>query len=437
MESRAKLSGRWVAVIILASYAILYVSLEPRSTRKGEQRTLGLPNASTAVDKAHLPLTQYGPALRRESRPLELFRDVIVDEYHSRGSINVACYVKLPNWWYRDNLIPNTQKFLMKMTTDLGYAAKEIDALRKISMHEQEARRLKLPWLVAGSSNTSNPFYCRGYDQEDSNSCQATQTFPKTFPLKVQERLRAKPYLAAFVVPFLKGQGYVYDEVKTPPALQRFMKSILGQLALTHSVGINNLDLSGDRNILVDSDGDAVLFDWNGAIAMGEKLYNSEHSFSIIPPEAWIEEVEGHEIKMMSVSAFDVWSVGIMFARILFYPCRWASHTTYERTKDRLQATILALGGNTVVPVDEGVSVDFAEFAGMNQTIKTNTDFIPHLVGKHKKESCPESSFEFLSSLSENERVQALDLLGSMMKISPLDRPGCNALLKHPFLSSV
>ena len=146
-----------------------------------------------------------------------------------------------------------------------------------------------------------NPFYCDGV--KGNTNC-SSLAFPESFPNRVQRYLREAPHLAAFVVPYAEGKGYVFDELHTLDEVRHFMKSLLGQLAHAHSVGINYLDLSGNRNVFVDHDGTAILFDWNGALAIGEKAYNAENNFAIIPPEAWMDQVQGHDFKMMSVSAW-------------------------------------------------------------------------------------------------------------------------------------
>ena len=212
--------------------------------------------------------------------------------------------------------------------------------------------------------------------------------------------------------------------------IRYFLRSLLGQLAHAHSVGINNLDLSGDRNVFVDHDGSAILFDWNGAIAVGEKSFNEEHNFGILPPEAWIEQLQGHEMKMMSISAFDVWSVGVMFARLIYYPCRWTYQHSSSHLADRLKETIMALGGNTAIPVDNELTVDLADEMGINGTLLLQDRQFQPLLGR----KCTQSTFPLLEGSTEEDKQQALDFLQSIMKISPLDRPDCRTLLLHPFL---
>lgn len=370
-------------------------------------------------------LAQY----QEPSRSLRLFEDIRFGEFLNKGSINIVGFVELPDWWHETHDVPKSQKMLIKMTKYHSYAAQEIDALERLNSDEAKARQLKVLPLVAASRNISNPFYCPDRSKDD---CFA---FPDSYPAKVQKRLGKAAYVAVSIVPLREGRGFVYDELighnTTLNEVRIFLKSLLEQLALAHNAGVNNLDLSGGRNVYVDHDGSAILFDWNGAIALGAKSYNEEHAFSILPPEAWLKEVEGHELKMMSISGFDVWSVGIMLARIIFSPCKWTYQNSRHHIKDRLKETILALGGNTVIPVDAEFEIDLAKVAGISDTNgqQHGTQEFQPLLGKCSKTA----SFPLLDSAEEEEKRQVLDLLKSMMTISLLQRPDCNRLLDHPF----
>ena len=382
----------------------------------------------SAPDQVHALSSHFNQHPRRE---LVLFQDVSVGKYHSHGTINVVCFAELPDWYYTLHSVPKSQKYLMKLTTDLSFANKEIDALKRLNSDKEEARRVGILPLIASTPSVENPFYC---ENQTIKNCSALN-FSKSFPRAVERYLRKKPQLAAYIVPYKAGKGYPFNRLHTLQEVRHFMKSMLEQLAHAHGVGINYLDLSGNRNVFVDHDGSAILFDWNGALAVGEKAYNSENNFAIIPPEAWMRTIEGHDVKMTSISAWDVWSAGILFARLIFYPCRWATHCTYPQTKDRIRETILAVGGgNTTIPVDDQVQVDLAEFVGLNES-RRNGEFKPLLVDKSEKQKCNQRSFGMLIASTNEERSHALDFLESMMKISPLDRPDCYTLLQHPFLN--
>lgn len=403
------------------------ISMAPIEQDDTEQRTL----AAGVIDQPSDIVAQ------QQQRRLRLFEDVKIGDFHSKGSINIACFVELPDWWHKMHSVPKSQKMLMKLTTYLSYAEKEIDALERLSADKEKARRLKILPLIAASRNISNPFFCGANDDDDdeTSSCSSALPVPVSIPAKYQRRLRKVPFLAVSIVPLTEGKGLAYQELHTLEEIRIFMRSMLEQLAHAHSVGINNLDLSGNSNVLVDHDGSAILFDWNGAIALGEKAYDAAYAFSIVPPEAWMEEVEGHEFIVMSISAFDVWSVGVMFARLIFYPCRWASQHLHPQTEDRLRETILALGGYTKIPVDGEIEVDLAELVGLNETILQNRPYEFHLADNSGKHRCSEKSFEFLDGITEEEKNQALDFLRSMMQISPFERPDCPTLLEHPFLN--
>jgi hypothetical protein len=405
--------------------------------------TSAMENSSPVGSSSPTSFGRTTPTLKQqEPRQREFFRDVNIGDAHSAGSINIACYVELPDWWHEmHSIVKSQQLMLIKLTTDLTFAAKEIDVWERLNADQEEARRRNILPLIAATRNATNPFFYgppKDVKSNSNNNCSAVAR-------KIHRMFR-EPRLAALILPVAEAKGTAYDSLHTLDEIQDFFKSLLGQLALAHIKGVNNLDLSGNRNVWVDrKDGGAILFDWNGAVAVGEELYDPAVNSAIAPPEAWMKEVHGRKFRMTSVHAWDVWSVGVMFARLIYYPCRWATHRTYPKPKDRLRETILAIIGgnnnNTVVPVDEEFKVDLADVVGSDKTIllqqqkQQNREFQPHLVDRTEKHACSQSSFKYLEDMAQEVEETALDFLKSMMKLSPSDRPDCHTLLKHPFLN--
>jgi len=416
---RGDVRRHWRSIILLSPLVIIILWLSPGGLidhRNGKNRRID------------------SPFLRRTSgeRQLRLFEDIEMGDFLNKGSINAAFFVKLPDWWHELHSVPKSEKMIMKITRYQEYAAKEIDAMERLNGDKETARRLGILPVVAASRNISNPFYCDGTQAIAKNGTKSTCSawdFPDSSPETVQQKLRQTKYVAVSIVPFRPGRGLVFDELDNLDDIRTFMRSLLGQLAHAHDLGINNLDLSGYRNVLVDHDNSAILFDWNGAIGLGEKSYNPEHAFSILPPESWLEQVEGHDMKMMSISGFDVWSVGIMFAWLIYKPCHWTYETSRHDLEGRLKETIMAIGGNTIVKVNDEFEADLAEIAGLDATILKDHQFKP-LLGK----KCNATSFPVLERSGKRDKQLALNFLQSIMKLSPIDRPDCQTLLKHPFL---
>jgi serine/threonine protein kinase len=239
---------------------------------------------------------------------------------------------------------------------------------------------------------------------------------------------------------------------KTIKFYKHVLKSLFGQLALAHRVGVSNFDLSDFNNILLDEKGDVVLIDWNGNMYVGEPLYDPDSAFSILPPEAWFETIphngKEHDVMISSTHALDVWEVGIVFAKMLFQPCQWANYHCFNKKYDELlDATIYATarGNNSTTMLyvnEEAGEVDLRTLVKKNKNYtldsvtKTRSlpDFTPLLCnGRHK---CDAASFPVFDKLTAVEQHQALDLLRNMMRLSPKDRPTFDVLLKHPFFNA-
>ena len=80
---------------------------------------------------------------------------------------------------------------------------------------------------------------------------------------------------------------------------------------------------------------------------------------------------------------------------------------------------------------------DLATIVGLDADVVRGVSYKPLLVDRDETNTCfmENFSFEILEGSSSSEKEQALDLLKSMMRVSPLDRPDCDTLLKHPFFT--
>lgn len=362
----------------------------------------------------------------RESslKKLEL-EDLILGDYIGCGAVNVVCHVKFPDWWYVEQNIPSTAKYVLKMTVQTKIGAAEIDALRALNEDGEKARRHKVTPMVFSATNVTNPFHPIN---------KAPMKTPSSFPRGIVMYLQQKERIFAHVVPFLKEADF--QNVTALESLQdvrSYFHSLLSQLAYAHSLGVNNLDLQ-PRNTWVDStDKTATIFDWNGHTPLGNTFYEEDRNHDIAPPEGVIEHApDGRTLQMTSISGYDVWSAGIMFANLIYYPCKWMKFR--RRLKDYFRNLILAVGGNTSIPVSTTSTdyFDLAKIAGLDLSTIQSVEFHPPIVDGNDHECS--ANTQFLDEEKKQGRSgEAVDLLRNMMMLSPLVRPTCDELVKHPF----
>ena len=363
------------------------------------------------------------------------FSDLRIGHFVSKGAVNFVFDVTLPDWVYEQFGYSKDQPMLAKFSISSNSDGHtEVTALRRMNQDAKKARELKIIPLVYANVNFTNPFHC---DREDPK-CRLKDLERSGLPGHPRKRMIDKERLTVLVMPKLE-KRFIEDVAESLADWRRFYRSLCQQLAHAHSVGVYNWDMSFGRNVYVDRDGDAVLFDWNGAEGPGDTTYVSDAFMGIVPPEGWFRSINGAPVMNTDRKArgYDVWQIGIGFAHTLFEPCAWIQSDCIPDEKARLRETIKSLGGNTTFVVNDEVVVDLAEFAGLPKGFgETDEDFRPALCdGMHSRGICPSNTrFEFYDSLSSQEKKDALDFLRSMLRVNVEERAEFADLLHHPFL---
>ena len=363
------------------------------------------------------------------------FSDLRIGHFVSKGAVNFVFDVTLPDWVYEQFGYSKDQPMLAKFSISSNSDGHtEVTALRRMNQDAKKARELKIIPLVYANVNFTNPFHC---DREDPK-CRLKDLERSGLPGHPRKRMIDKERLTVLVMPKLE-KRFIEDVAESLADWRRFYRSLCQQLAHAHSVGVYNWDMSFGRNVYVDRDGDAVLFDWNGAEGPGDTTYVSDAFMGIVPPEGWFRSINGAPVMNTDRKArgYDVWQIGIGFAHTLFEPCAWIQSKCIPDEKARLRETIKSLGGNTTFVVNDEVVVDLAEFAGLPKGFgETDEDFRPALCdGMHSRGICPSNTrFEFYDSLSSQQKKDALDFLRSMLRVNVEERAEFADLLHHPFL---
>jgi serine/threonine protein kinase len=380
------------------------------------------------------------------------FDDLTFGGYIGSGEVNLACFVTVPDWAFDQYNLSKTQRLLVKFTKDILDGKREIDAYRLMNEDEETARRIKVLPLLFAEHNMTNPFLA---GEDDNRTAYRTQSdrHDEECMKKVRKKL-TQPQMGALVVPYHQKRN-ILQVAQTMDDYKRYFRSLLLQLDHAHKLGITNYDLNVRRNVFVDEEGDAILIDWNGNMDFGEKVYDPGANLALMPPEGWFQSVLGYNIVVgpLDVHAVDVWQVGFIFSSMLFSPCEWAHVYCFSNRRKRLlQQTISAISRNTTIdtmarvytiPADSASAnsaeeeivvvqardLDWSQFVPVDPSQPVHT---PILCDGFRP--CNATSFPFYDGLSAEERVQAIDLLFSMFRLSPRDRPTCGQLLKHPFL---
>eukprot|EP00529_Nitzschia_sp_RCC80_P016273 CAMPEP_0113487098 /NCGR_PEP_ID=MMETSP0014_2-20120614/25335_1 /TAXON_ID=2857 /ORGANISM="Nitzschia sp." /LENGTH=674 /DNA_ID=CAMNT_0000380787 /DNA_START=82 /DNA_END=2106 /DNA_ORIENTATION=+ /assembly_acc=CAM_ASM_000159 len=475
-----------------------------------------------------LPLSQQPPKLRLHSDDIEIVR------YVASGSINnvFECKIVSQKWWDYQYSLPTTEssqqqrqrqhqpqrffdgnnrnhnhtrttststtkayysKFMLKVGVDHFYGPQEDEAMKRIYEEEQKAIELGFLPLVESWPNVTNPFLKNLDDdeEEEEGSSNDIKSSLRAIIQKLQQDDKDQDQdsidmlqrlidpkndrIYAVIVPDASDDrlGYVYQHqlLDTLPKIKLFMKSILQQLQHAWKAGVNNMDLSGDRNVYVSKHNyQAILFDWNGWVRPGKVVHDPFWNQRLVPPEYWLETMNGQQVHMSPqiLHGFDVWSVGYMLARLIYAPfCGWVDHLAYDNDSlKRLQDTILTLGINQYdpsqsgqlpqfwVPVGDGrnsridltkmanlTKDDFDEVYEETRARGNNKDFEPMLQGTRshfRYTACPEETkFDVLvdPAVSKTDAKNVVDLLKQMMTISPLERPNYDELLAHSFFT--
>eukprot|EP00978_Attheya_sp_CCMP212_P035894 scaffold158836_cov57-Attheya_sp.AAC.4 len=378
--------------------------------------------------------------------------DLIIGEFIAVGSINVAFRVKFPTWWNGDHC--KNQTYVLKLTTSLRQALAEVRTLEALNANATAARQNNIVPLIFSLVNVTNPFYSHGCLQtmkEQEHQEHHVRELPPNFPESESHHLTSKPQISAIIIPFYQQRNSISD-LNTLKKARLFTRSLLHQLDYAHGLGRNVNDLGEGNTWVVDADDTSnssthvILPDWNDARAIGETIRPPEASdamyywsLKITPPEAMFPDgipPDIRPVRVTSISAFDIWSVGVLLSDIMYRPCYWSykySRSTYRKEIFR------AVGGDTRIPVsNETDMVDVAPLVGLESKKLLKSKFRPPLFvtdANEMKVKCNERSFPMLrEEKKEGRGGEAIDFLRSIFKISPLDRPTAEMLLRHPFL---
>eukprot|EP00980_Cylindrotheca_fusiformis_P003978 scaffold874_cov126-Cylindrotheca_fusiformis.AAC.11 len=394
-------------------------------------------NAESSVDLAEL-LANVPHSLRAGSNETvatgrELtFDDLKLGKFIGNGAINIVSRVHLPQWWYEQHNITTKQKFAIKMAagdswyTDQG--DRECEVL-EILASSNRTEALEHNIIPAVSCFRSFPNSLRNASKH---------YIPKSFPTHYAKRLRKAENLVAIVVPYLD-LDYT-QRIKTFQGIRVFIRSLLQVLEYSHSMGINNFDLS-DSNVYMDDYGKAVVMDWNANKKQEQEIFDSTANLWVTAPEGMIEHgPNGEIIRQTSISAMDVWSLGIMLVSLAYRPCSWvnpvvqAKRPTYPRNYNLLRETVRSVGGETRIPIGGNQTLDLASLLDVNRTEILEKEFEMPLFQKEVKCDFHNTTFRRLEGATEQDLDQMHSFLKSVMKISPAERPDASTLLQHQFM---
>ena len=370
--------------------------------------------------------------VRQRQRRELVFDDLLIGDFVGAGGANIVSKVQFPDWWYdqEQHMDKEDDVFVVKLCP--GCASKEVEIFETLWQNETLAKQNRIVPYAYLQRAFDNPFF-RDPSKE----------IPDSFPKNSQEKLRKEQKLVALVLPYLK-LPRPSTQIKSLRGIKRFLKSLLETLEYSHSVGINNFDLD-ENNFKVDKDGHAIVLDWNAAIKQGQKMYSNPTS-AITAPEGLIEHANNDTILQTSISAMDIWGVGVELVNLVFQPCRWGVQwhwyeEGYPEYYHFLQRTMLSIGGETRIPIGNNKTFDIAPLVGLSrgEVLRARLNFnIPLVKGYFRDglSECDITDFEVLKDASAQDIADLHYFIESAMTISPAERPDATMLLTHPFLNN-
>ncbi|CAJ1961241.1 unnamed protein product [Cylindrotheca closterium] len=406
------------------------------------------------LERAAAEVEAAAKEIQKTTRKLTI-DDLELGDYIDHGAINVVSRVTLPDWWWEqeranheDKSTPlstaKNSKYVVKLAAGdwrVELAKRECKALQKLNKKKQKVRELNImPTLMIGPCNFTNPFHT---DQQ--------RPIPSSFPDKYEKQLRTEPEIVAIVVPFYDHHFLSKPSkwVENLDDVRYFLQTLLQTLAYAHSVGINNMDISGS-NVKVDMYGRALILDWNANQANGQPIYDPLANTWITAPEGLLEQTgldSPKNVLQESISGMDIWSVGVMLTNLVFDPCFFVNprglglhhsqipedqqRTEFPKHYGLIKEMLMRLGGETRIPVGEGVFLDLAKLVGLSRPKVWKRKFDLPLYTTNS--TCQETDFEMLEDASKDDLEQLHSVLKTIFKISPLNRPTAQDLLKHPF----
>ena len=267
---------------------------------------------------------------------------------------------------------------------DLYYSDVEIDIFRELKAPPSIPN---IPELHLAIRSMPNPFASINNNNTDNSNTYLVQDLKLTKSdaksLVMQQRV------SVMVMDLFKNKR----EPEDLSELRRFMKSLLETMRFVHSRNIMHCDLH-ELNYFWDGE-KAYLFDWNGAFKYAKdkvKIHYPRAPHHLFPPEAWDNVTAVHA----SVSAFDVYTIGMLLKRYL-KSCCGMTLKKFKKNRSLLDANDL-------------------------ETILRNSS---------SDNDQPHANAPLLLLLDET--MVAYDLALYMMTTDPYKRPDTNAALQHYF----
>lgn len=431
-------------VTVVGFVLTLFVLKQGKRAPLAAQLNVVTASRSTSTTSTPIPPAQNKPDLR--------FEDLRITGFLGGGSEAFVFDVVLPPWYLDAHNFNHSKPFVMKvMDAEVGVgdpssrdvhlvdkiapnpplfsAKREFEAFQILNNADPVyARKIGILPLIFSATDMPNPFR---YDASLGIDLKAT-AMPSGHRHELRKNIRK---IDVEVIPRAE-KDLLFDKARTMEEHITLFRSLLVQLDYAHKQGVNLNDIHPEKNFFVREDGGAALFDWNAYIRVGEKTYQNNRGLHLSPPEGMARKVHGEDIRLYQIHSVDVWQLGLLWARVLYYPCVWASDRLLGR-QNLLRETILAIGGNVIAPKNETHDIDLASLVGLSSDDVAQIEFKPLLSSKSKGSHHCYTKSRYLEdpNVPQEKKDLALDLLKSMLKISAYDRPTCEKLLRHPFLN--
>ncbi|CAJ1961243.1 unnamed protein product [Cylindrotheca closterium] len=384
------------------------------------------------MDNAELALLVTGDVITSTTnstmRQLTL-SDIGIGKFLGDGAINIVAMAVLPEWWYTQNKVNKKIQFVIKIAVGLNsdlltkQAEREYEVIETLSRDKKKAKEFNIVQAIFMSRTIPNPF--------------RKKKFPTNFPIHYRDPIRNAENVVVIIQPYLE-LDYIHDLVKFKD-IRHFIRTLLQTLEYAHSLGINNFDLS-DSNVRVGKHGEAVVMDWNANRRLGEDIYDSMANLWFTAPEGMIPYGPKREtIRLTSISAMDIWSVGIMLVFLMYEPCQWVNPDVPKmRNKNSLLREIVkSIGGETKIPIGDNQELDLAKRFGFVRENLLKKKWKMPLYDLEEDNMCDDKdteSYMVMYSAKNKELDDMYDFLRSMMKLSPAERANATTLLSHPFM---
>ena len=124
------------------------------------------------------------------------------------------------------------------------------------------------------------------------------------------------------------------------------------------------------------------------------------------------QHVDNEPVLQTSLSAMDIWAVGVELINLAFQPCHFISfgwpgriklNKEYPAYYEVLREMVLSIGGETRIPIGRNRSLDLASLVGLKrrQAMQARSRFEIPLM--HEKGPCNISEFELLRDATTDD----------------------------------